>query len=42
VIELKRLRWTGHVAHVEEMKNALKILIAKPEGRRPLGRPGHR
>jgi hypothetical protein len=33
------MRWTGHVAHMEEMKNAHKILVTKPKGKRHHGRP---
>jgi hypothetical protein len=33
------LRWTGHVAQMEEKRNAYRILVGKPEGKRPLGRP---
>jgi len=36
------MRWAGHVAHMGEMKNAYSILLGKPEGKRPLGRPRHR
>jgi hypothetical protein len=32
----------GHVAHMGEMRNACKILVGKPEGKRPLSRPTHR
>jgi len=32
----------GHVAHMEEMRNASKFLIRKPEGKKPHGRPRHR
>jgi hypothetical protein len=35
---LKR-RWTGYAVHVGEMENVHKILVRKPEGKRPLGRP---
>jgi hypothetical protein len=38
VIKSRRMRWEGHVAHMGEMRNAYKILIGKPEGRRPLRR----
>jgi hypothetical protein len=38
VIILRRLRWAGHVARMGEMRNAYKILVGKPEGKRPLGR----
>jgi hypothetical protein len=41
VIKSRRMRWAGHVACMGEM-NAYKILVGKPEGRRPLGRPRHR
>jgi hypothetical protein len=37
-----RMRWAGHVARMREMKNACRILVGKPEGRRPLGRPRRR
>ena len=30
------------VAHMEQSLNAYKVLVAKPEGKRPLGRPSHR
>jgi hypothetical protein len=33
------MRWAGHVALMGEMRNAYKILVGKPEGKRPLGRP---
>ena len=39
MIKSRRLRWAGHVARMEEGKSALKILIDKPVGKRPLGRP---
>jgi len=32
----------GHVAQMREMRNVYNILIGKPEGKRPLGRPRHR
>jgi hypothetical protein len=38
----RMMRWTGHVAHMEEMKNVYKVLVEKPEGKRPLGRPTRR
>ena len=38
----RRLRWTGHVARMEEGRSAFNILIGKPTGKRPLGRPGRR
>jgi hypothetical protein len=42
VIKSRRMRWAGHVACVGEVRNAYSILVGKPEGRRPLGRPRHR
>jgi hypothetical protein len=40
VIKSRRMRWTGHVARMgEEVRGAYNILAARPEGRRPLGRP---
>jgi len=36
------MRWAGHVAHVEDMRNSYKIFIRKPEGKRPHGRSRHR
>jgi hypothetical protein len=36
------VRWTGHEARTEETRNAYKILVGKPEGNRPLGRPRRR
>jgi hypothetical protein len=33
------MRWAGHIASIEEKRNALRILVRKPEGKRPLGRP---
>jgi hypothetical protein len=42
VIKSRGMRWVGDVARTREIKNAYKILVGKPEGRRPLGRPRHR
>jgi hypothetical protein len=39
VIKLTRMRWAGHVARIGEWRNAYRILVGKPEGERPLGRP---
>ncbi|KAJ4439113.1 hypothetical protein ANN_15070 [Periplaneta americana] len=38
-IKSRRLRWAGHVARMGESKNAYRVLVGRPEGRRPLGRP---
>jgi hypothetical protein len=37
-----RMRWAGHVAHMEVERRVYKVLVGKPEGERPLGRPRHR
>jgi hypothetical protein len=42
VIKARRMRWAGHVARMGEMRGAYNILVARPEGRRPLGRPRRR
>jgi hypothetical protein len=42
MIESRRMRWTGHVARMVERRNAYRILMGKPEGRRPLGKPRRR
>jgi hypothetical protein len=39
MIKSRRMRWTGHVARMREKRNAYRILVGKPEGKRPLGRP---
>jgi hypothetical protein len=36
------MRWAGHVARMGEKRTAYRILVGKPEGRRPLGRPRRR
>jgi hypothetical protein len=42
VIKARRMRWAGHVACMGEMRSAYNILVRRPEGRRPLGRPRRR
>ena len=37
-----RLRWAGRAARMEQSRNAYRVLVGKPEGKRPLGRPRHR
>jgi hypothetical protein len=32
------MRWTGHVARIGEKRNAYRLLVGKPEGKRPLGK----
>jgi hypothetical protein len=36
------MRWAGHVAHIWEVRGVYRVLVEKPEGKRPLGRPRHR
>jgi len=36
------MRWAGHVAHMGEERGAYRVLVGKPEGKRPLGRPRRR
>ena len=42
VIKWRRMRWAGHVARMEEGRGVHKVLMGKPEGKRPLGRPRRR
>jgi hypothetical protein len=39
VMKSRRLRWAGHVARMGERRGAYRVLVGKPEGRRPLERP---
>jgi hypothetical protein len=41
-IKSRRIRWAGHVARMGEGRNVYSVLVGKPEGRRPLGRPRRR
>jgi hypothetical protein len=42
MIKSRRMKWTGHIACMGEKRNACRILVGKPEGKRPLGRHRHR
>ena len=42
VIKSRRMRWAGHVARMEEGRGVHTVLLGKPEGKRPLGRPRRR
>jgi hypothetical protein len=42
VIKLRRMRWVGHVAHMGAKRGAYRVLVGRPEGRRPLARRRHR
>jgi hypothetical protein len=39
IIKSRRLRWAGHVARMGEKRNAYRLLVGKPEGKKPLRRP---
>jgi hypothetical protein len=39
IIKSRGMRWSGHVARMGEKRNAYRLLVGKPEGKRPLGRP---
>jgi hypothetical protein len=39
IIKSVRMRWAGHVARMGEKRNVYMLLVGKPEGKRPLGRP---
>jgi len=42
VIKSRRMRWVGHVARMGEERGVYRVLVGKPEGRRPLGSPRRR
>jgi hypothetical protein len=42
IIKSRRMRLAGHVARIGEKRNAYRLLVGKPGGRRPLGRPRRR
>jgi len=42
VIKWRRMGWAGHVARIGERRGVYRVLVGKPEGRRPLGRPRRR
>jgi hypothetical protein len=42
IIKSRRMRWAGHVARIGEKRNAYRLLVGKPERKKPLGRPRHR
>jgi hypothetical protein len=39
VAKSRRMRWVGHVSHMGEERGMHRMLVGKPEGKRPLGRP---
>jgi hypothetical protein len=42
VVKSRRMRWAGHVARMGEDSGVHRVLVGKPEGKRPLGRPRRR
>jgi hypothetical protein len=42
VIKSRRMRWVGHVARMGEGRGVYRVLVGRPEGKRPLGRPRRR
>jgi hypothetical protein len=42
VIKSRRMRWAGYVARMGDKRNAYLLLVGKPEGKRPFGRPRRR
>ena len=42
VTKSRRMRWAGNVAGIGERRGVYRVLVGKPEGKRPLGRPRHR
>jgi hypothetical protein len=41
-IKSRRMKWAGHVARMGERRNLYRVLVGKPEGKRPLERPRRR
>jgi hypothetical protein len=42
IIKSRRMRWAGHAARMGDKKNVCRLLVGKPAGKRPLGRPRRR
>jgi hypothetical protein len=42
IIKSRRMKWAGHEARMGEKRNAYRLLVGKPEEKRPLGRPRRR
>jgi hypothetical protein len=42
VIKSRRMRWVGYVARMRERSGVYRVLVGKPEGKRPLVRPSHK
>ena len=42
MIKSRRMRWTGYVVCIEDRKDSYRVVVGRPDGKRQLGRPGHR
>jgi hypothetical protein len=42
IIKSRRMRWADHISRTGEKRNTYRLLVGKPEGKRPLGRPRRR
>jgi hypothetical protein len=42
IIKLERMRWVSQLAHMGAKSNSYRVLVGKPEGKRPIGRPRHK
>jgi hypothetical protein len=42
IVKSRRMRWVGHVARIGEVRGVHRVLVGKPEGKRPWGRPRSR
>jgi hypothetical protein len=42
VMKSRRMKWTGHITRMGERRGVYRVVVGKPEGKRPLGRPRHR
>ena len=42
VVKSRRMRWAGHVARMGQGRRVYRVLVGRPEGKRPLGRPRRR
>jgi hypothetical protein len=42
MMKSRRMKWAWHLAHMRVKRNAYRIFVGKPEGKRPLGIPRHR
>jgi len=42
VIKSRKVRWTGHVARIRERRGVYRVMVGRPEGKRPAERPRRR